>query len=65
MVMQAKGSDILVARILSEDEDFLTIEIMKDENNTFTLRDGDRFLTLMFVRQEGGDLKAFKPWEVL
>ena len=47
--------DLVVGRLVSEDKDFMTIEVLKDNNNHFTLREGDQFYTLIFT--------AGKPWE--
>lgn len=55
--------DLVVGRVVSEDEGFMLIEIMKREaTDTFTLQDGDRFFTLAFVRQVDGRTELWKPW---
>lgn len=63
--MQAKGSDIIVARVLHEDNAFMTLEVVKDETRELTLNPEkpDRFLTLLFIKQEDGATVVWKPWE--
>lgn len=68
MTMQASGSDVIVARVLSQDDKFMTLELAKSDKESFTLQEGDQFLTLIFVTAEGlpkGHLRAWKPWEPL
>lgn len=63
--------DLLVARVLNEDNDFITLEVGKRNDVSFTLqRDennevvgGDQFYTLIFVRADGGEPEVWKPWE--
>jgi hypothetical protein len=69
--MQIRGSDLSVARVLAEDEKFLTLEVAKTDDVSFTLQKdesgetvgGDRFLTLLFVHRDGGEASIWKPWE--
>lgn len=63
--MRARGSDIRVARVLHEDEAFMTVEISKDDSRELRIEDGDRFFTLMFVRRKNGskDMEAWTPWD--
>lgn len=59
-----------VARVLTEDDDFLTLEVGKRDDVTFNLQQdgegevvgGDRFLTLMFVHQADGSVEVWEPW---
>lgn len=56
--------DLVVGRVVSEDEGFMLIEIMKREDtDTFTLQEGDQFYTLMFVRQVDDRTEVWKPWK--
>lgn len=56
--------DLVVGRVVSEDDGFMLIEIMKREaTDTFTLQEGDQFYTLMFVRQVGDRAEPWKPWQ--
>jgi hypothetical protein len=58
-------------RVLNEDDDFLTMEVAKRDDVTFSFqRDennqivgGDRFYTILFVRFEDGEPVIWKPWE--
>ncbi len=62
---------ILPARVLAEDDDFITLEVGKHEGVSFTLqRDedgetvgGDRFHTLVFIHFKDGAGEFWKPWE--
>lgn len=62
---------VIACRVLNEDDDFLTLEVAKHDDATFTLqRDedneivgGDRFHTILFVKFENGEPVIWKPWE--
>lgn len=57
-------SDIKIAKIVGENEDGLTLFVPKDMEGTFHLTDGDKFLSLMFVKQDGhGGVMIWTPWE--
>lgn len=60
-----RRSDLKVARVLFEDDDFVTLEIAKDEHRTLRIEDGDRFFTLVFLKQnpEDGTATVWTPWE--
>lgn len=47
--------DILLARVLHEDADFITLEVPKSDTERLQVRDGDQFHTILFT--------AGKPWE--
>jgi hypothetical protein len=62
---------LLVGRVLSEDDDFITMEIGKHDAVTFHLQQndegetvgGDRFLTVVFVHNDGsGKAVPWVPW---
>lgn len=69
--MQISKDSILPARVLNEDDDFITLEVAKHDAVTFTLqRDennqivgGDRFYTILFITVEDGQGRIWKPWE--
>lgn len=64
--LNAKNHDLLVGRVLSEDKDFITIEIAKHDEDYFTLNKDDQFYTLLFVTNKNmdrGQLRAWLPWE--
>lgn len=66
MTMFFKGTDVRVARILTEDEDFITIEVMKNMDDSWSIQEGDKFLTVLFITNEGmrgNNVKAWLPWK--
>ena len=60
-----------VSRVLSEDNEFVILEVMKHDTSTFHLQQdengntvgGDRFFTIIFVRNDGGKMKPWEPFE--
>ena len=63
---------LCVSRVITEDADFITIEVGKRDDVTWHLQQneegetvgGDRFLTMMFVHTaEGGGMETWLPWE--
>jgi hypothetical protein len=70
--MQAPFSHLKVSRILAEDSEFVTLEVMKNDDSTFHLQQdengnvvgGDRFLTLVFVHQVDEVVQSWDPFEV-
>lgn len=64
---KVRGSfaQLKVARVLHEDEGFMTLEVAKDDNRPLRIEDGDRFLTILFLHKVPGsnDLEAWLPWE--
>jgi len=66
--VKVKGSDIRVGRVLHEDDAFLTIEVAKSDDRPLQVEDGDRYLTLLFVRSapthaDPRRAVAWLPWE--
>lgn len=69
--MQVSRDQILPARVLNEDSDFITLEVAKHDDVKFTLqRDehnqvvgGDQFHTILFITFEDGQGRIWKPWE--
>jgi hypothetical protein len=62
---EVRTNHIRPARVLHEDETFLTLEVPKDETRELRIEDGDRFLTLIFVRNVDGVTKPWLPWETV
>jgi hypothetical protein len=64
--MQAPGGHIVVARILHEDDAFMTLEVVKDNERKLDIVGGERFLTLVFVRHPKGapsdEAETWLPW---
>lgn len=62
--MRARFSQIKVARVLHEDDEFMTLEVIKHNNHELTLKTDDRFLSIAFVRSTGeGEAEIWLPWE--
>lgn len=61
--LRARGADLRVARVLHQDERFLTLEVAKQDDWPLQIQDGDEFLTLLFVKQRDGAVHAWLPWE--
>lgn len=60
--MQEYGPLLKVARVLLEDDELLIIEVGKTDDVTWELRDGDQFMTLLFVRSDGkGGTEVWDP----
>lgn len=58
--------NLVVARVLAEDDRFMTVEIAKDNDEALTLNEDapDEFHVMAFVQPDGGRELAFvKPWE--
>lgn len=41
--------DAVLARVLYEDDDLVTLEVIKNEDRTLNLENGDKFVTLTFT----------------
>lgn len=63
--MKIPFSHIRVARVVGENEDGLTLFVPKDENGEFHLEGGEKFLTMIFTRQDpaGRGAVTWIPWE--
>jgi hypothetical protein len=46
--------DIVLARVLNEDDDFMTLEVIKNDARELNLESGDTFFTIIFTNG--------KPW---
>lgn len=58
--------DVLPARVISEDSDFMLLEVGKHDGVKFTLdenKEANRFEAIVFVQNNDGDVKFEKPWE--
>lgn len=62
--VKAKTGDIRIAKVVGENEEGLTLFVPKDMDGTFHISDGDRFLSLLFVKADGhGGVRVWVPWE--
>jgi len=56
-----------VARVLGEDDDFLTVEVAKHDAVVFQMSEDktlNRFLTVLFSRDSGeGERETYVPWD--
>lgn len=67
MVEKVPISALQLARILTQDDDFIVLEICKDPERELNLENGDHFLSLVFLHQvtdEEGNKKMrfWIPW---
>ena len=62
--MQVHKDHIRIAKVVGENEDGLTLFVPKNEEGTFHLTDGDKFLTIMFCRHDPSDntMEIWIPW---
>jgi len=66
----ARREDFKVARVLHEDDDFVTLEVGKNDSVVFNLQQndegevvgGDKFLTLLFVHQVENKMEVWNPF---
>lgn len=64
-------SELLVGRVLHEDDDFVTLEIGKRDDVVFHLQQddkgetvgGDKFFTVAFVHNEDGKAVVWNPFK--
>lgn len=62
--LKVNNSQVRIAKVVGENEDGLTLFVPKDMQGTFHLTEGDRFLTLVFMKTDGvGGAQAWIPWE--
>lgn len=62
--MRVRKDEIRIAKVVGENEDGITLFVPKDMEGVFHLTEGDEFLSLMFVKQDGhGDMMIWVPWE--
>jgi hypothetical protein len=52
-----------VGCVLEENDDFITLKVIKDHNRDFQVEPTDQFLTLNFVHLVQDSLEAWTPWE--
>lgn len=66
MSVNIRKGDVHPARVLSEDDDFMILEIGKHDGVSFTLDEDtpDRFYTLLFAKSDGmGGLRIWNPFK--
>ena len=62
--MQIPRDHVRIAKVVGENEEGLTLFIPKDMDGNFHIEDGDKFLTLIFAKTNGGaGLMTWVPWE--
>jgi hypothetical protein len=68
----ANYGDLRVSRVLSEDNDFVVLEVGKRDDVVFHLQQseetgetvgGDKFMTIIFVRQVDGKIETWDPFK--
>lgn len=58
--------DMVVGRVVTEDDDFILIEFPKSDEHTFHLSDDknqNQFYTMLFCSFKDGEPTFIKPWE--
>ena len=57
-------SQIRIAKVIGENEEGMTLFVPKDEHGSFQLEEGDRFLSIIFVKNTGtpGEMETWVPW---
>ena len=60
--LRFQGSDLCAARVLHEDDDFITLEVPKDETRKLSVQSGDRWFVIAFVKARPRP-HVWKPWE--
>jgi hypothetical protein len=63
--MRVAIDNVCVGRVVSEDEDFMLLEVIKNEERKLQLdpETPDKFHMLMFVHQTENGIEVWKPWE--
>lgn len=62
--MQTPSEVVRIAKVVGENEDGLTLFVPKSMEGTFHLTPGDKFLTMLFVKNNGdGAVTPWIPWE--
>jgi hypothetical protein len=69
--MQIQRDSLKVARVLQEDDEFITLEVAKNDDASFYVAAPDGidappqvFLTLLFVRRaDKGVIELWTPWD--
>lgn len=63
MATSFTAADLVVGRVISQDEGFVLVEIAKDEQRKLSIESGDQFFTLAFIRMgDDGKPEFWKPW---
>lgn len=62
--LRAQRSDIMIGKVVGENEDGITLFIPKDmDGGVFQLTEGDTFLSLIFVKTDGNHgMIPWMPW---
>ena len=58
--MAAYDNGVRVARVLHEDDKFMTVEIVKDLETPLNVEEGDQYYSIAFIKRTG--LTTAKPW---
>lgn len=62
--MELSKQMLCVGRVLFEDDDFMGLEIIKNEERKLKVETGDRFFTLIFLKRDpDGSAEVWKPWD--
>lgn len=62
--LRARMSDIVIGKVVGENDEGITLFIPKDEHGEFTLQENDTFLSVLFIKANGrGGMMPWIPWE--
>lgn len=61
---QVLGHDFQIGKVIGESDEGMTLFIPKVREGRFKIAKGDRFFTIVFLKDAGsGDVRPFTPWE--
>ena len=63
--MDLPRKHVRISRVLHEDDELMTVEVVKNEQRELKLEEGDKFLTLVFIHNLEGTkyFETWIPWE--
>lgn len=60
--MAIRTNHITIGRVVSQDDDFVMLEVPKSITEELHIEQGDEFLTVIFVRNRNGAVESWNPW---
>lgn len=62
MALDVEKRLITVGQTVEEDDDFAVIRVAKHNDVSFKINEGDKFYTLLFIRQDDAKDGSFNPY---